>query len=70
MRTKKPNPRRQPMPEPKRTNIIPMGPVQVGRALKEVERLYEEGNPNIFTYEWKVAQIARIGECSKLWGEQ
>lgn len=76
----KQNPRRQPNPakakqvgqlsESVKPRVTGMNPIQVGRAMRMVDHLYEGGDPNVFTYEWKQAQIAHIMECSKAWGQQ
>jgi hypothetical protein len=53
----------------KASKLKPMNPIQTARAIASVERLYDKGDAKIFTDDWRDAQMKRIAEASKLWGE-
>jgi hypothetical protein len=50
--------------------LKPMSPWQVQRELAALDKLYDEGDCQIYTDEWYEQQKSRIMKCSRLWGAQ
>lgn len=59
---------KKPAPAKPERKIRPISPMLAKRYRREIERLYNSGDMNLYTSEWYDASMERIDQAVVLWG--